>query len=287
LQLRLITASSFSKLFPATLLAVCGMGVVLASSGWARSVGGTSAKASAAGVVTTTETAAATGTTGAITTAPSELPAMTGGATPTGRKVRRAPITAKHANVTYAGPIYELLPTGQTVPYQPPATPSALDAATGGAVVSAAAGPKPKLLVPGHTARLIDGLAAAPIEAPPAVQKIIWAGDELIGLPYIYGGGHGSWKSPGYDCSGSVSYALHGDDLLPAPEDSSEFEGFGGKGQGEWITIFANGGHAYMTVAGLRLDTSPVDDPTNEQGPRWRPLRPENAGFTIRHPRGL
>jgi hypothetical protein len=189
--------------------------------------------------------------------------------------------------MTYTGPIFELSATGQAVPYQRPATPEVLDAATGGAVVSIVAQAKPKLLVPGRTAQIIEGLAAAPMEAPAAVQKIIWAGDELIGLPYIYGGGHGSWKSPGYDCSGSVSYALHGDNLLPAPEDSSEFESFGGKGSGEWVTIFANGGHAYMTVAGVRLDTSPVDDPTNEQGPRWRPLRPENHGFVVRHPVGL
>ena len=69
--------------------------------------------------------------------------------------------------------------------------------------------------------------------------------------------------------------------------DSSEFEGWGSHGAGRWIAIFANAGHAYMTVAGLRLDTSAADDPSNQQGPRWRPLRPENAGFVVRHPLGL
>ncbi len=240
----------------------------------------------AAGGTGAAATTGTTGITGAAGTATTEL-AATGGVLPTPVKIHRAPITSRTPNVVYTGPVYELAPGGETIPYEPPPTPSALDAATGGAVVSIAVQAKPDLLVPGRTARLIDGLAAAPMEAPAAVQKIIWAGNQLIGLPYIYGGGHGSWNSPGYDCSGSVSFALHGADLLPAPEDSSEFESFGGKGPGEWIAIFANGGHAYMTIAGLRLDTSPVDDPTNEQGPRWRPLRPENHGFVVRHPLGL
>ena len=209
-----------------------------------------------------------------------------GGAAPAGPSTPHAPITARHPNLSYAGPVYELAATGGLVPYQP-ATAQALDETTGGSTVSTVAGATPKLVVPGRTARLINGLAAAPMEAPEAVKDIVWAGNEIIGLPYIYGGGHASWHSPGYDCSGTVSYALHGADLLPAPEDSSELEGFGGHGIGEWVTVFANGGHAYMTVAGLRLDTSAADDPSNQQGPRWRPLRPHNAGYTIRRPLGL
>ena len=123
--------------------------------------------------------------------------------------------------------------------------------------------------------------------APAAIQQIIWAGNQIIGLPYIFGGGHASFISAGYDCSGTVSFALHGASLLSSPEDSSEFEAWGSHGQGRWVTIFANPGHAYMTVAGLRLDTSSADDPSNQQGPRWRPLRPGNGGFTVRHPLGL
>jgi hypothetical protein len=125
------------------------------------------------------------------------------------------------------------------------------------------------------------------MSAPPAVQKMIWAGNELIGLPYIFGGGHSSFVSPGYDCSGTVSFALHGAGLLATPEDSSEFMVTGSHGIGRWVAIFSNPGHAYMTVAGLRLDTSAADDPSNQQGPRWRPLRPSNSGFTVRHPLGL
>jgi hypothetical protein len=123
--------------------------------------------------------------------------------------------------------------------------------------------------------------------APVAVQDIIWAANELIGLPYIYGGGHGSFISPGYDCSGTVSFALHGADLLAMPEDSSEFMVWGSHGMGRWISIFSNPEHAYMTVAGLRLDTSPANDPSGLEGPRWRPLRPANAGYVVRHPLGL
>ncbi len=167
--------------------------------------------------------------------------------------------------------------------------------ATGGSAIAPAPTPapdgpfegRPELVVPGTTARYVDGLAAAPMSAPLAVQQIIWAGNELIGLPYIYGGGHASFISPGYDCSGTVSFALHGANLLATPEDSSEFEKWGSHGAGRWVTIFSNPEHAYMTVAGLRLDTSAANDPSNLQGPRWRPLRPANEGFTIRHPLGL
>ncbi len=197
-----------------------------------------------------------------------------------------SPITAKTPNVTYTGPVYEKTTTGQVVPYVQPVSGQAPDT-TGGSAVAATAGVKPDLLVPGSLARYVNGLAAAPMSAPAVVQQIIWAGNQIIGLPYIFGGGHASFISPGYDCSGTVSFALHGGDLLQSPEDSSEFEVWGSHGAGRWIAIFANAGHAYMTVAGLRLDTSAADDPSDQQGPRWRPLRPENAGFVVRHPLGL
>ncbi len=227
------------------------------------------------------------------------------------------PVTAKTSNIAYKGPVYEKTTTGEVVPYAAPAkastTTGTAASSTGG--IAPAAGepaestlaasvpgeltagngmtsatgptPRPELLVPGTTARYVDGLAAAPMGAPAAVQQIIWAGNELIGLPYIYGGGHASFTSPGYDCSGTVSFALHGADLLATPEDSSEFEAWGSHGAGRWVAIFSNPGHAYMTVAGLRLDTSAADDPADQQGPRWRPLRPTNGGFVVRHPLGL
>jgi cell wall-associated NlpC family hydrolase len=200
-----------------------------------------------------------------------------------------APVTSHSTSIAYNGPVYEKTATGEVVPYVPIASAGSVSTETGGAVAAAGtvAPAKPELLVPGTRAKYIDGIAAAPMSAPAAVQEIIWAGDQLIGLPYIYGGGHASFISPGYDCSGTVSFALHGADLLATPEDSSEFETWGSHGVGRWVTIFANPGHAYMTVAGLRLDTSSADDPSNEQGPRWRPLRPANEGFVVRHPLGL
>jgi cell wall-associated NlpC family hydrolase len=237
------------------------------------------------------------GSTGGVSATPAKKP--TTPAVP----LHAAPITARSSNVTYSGPVYEKTATGEVVPYQaPPAagqtsasTASTASNPTGGSPVipspvapSPAGVPaKPDLLVPGTLARYVNGLAAAPISAPAAIQAIVWAGNQLIGLPYIYGGGHASFTSPGYDCSGTVSFALHGADLLQAPDDSSEFETWGSHGVGRWVTIFSNPGHAYMTVAGLRLDTSAADDPTNEQGPRWRPLRQANEGYVVRHPLGL
>jgi cell wall-associated NlpC family hydrolase len=260
-------------------------------------------------VLAVAATPAVAAETGGVAAAPAVPAGSTPAATTPAPAVHLSPITAKTPNITYTGPVYEKTAAGQVVPYTPPSTSTtttttpaatAASSATGGSAVSSspaisgpvgvAAGPtvRPDLLVPGTLARYVDGIAAAPENAPAVVQEIIWAGNQLIGLPYIYGGGHNAtFTSPGYDCSGTVSFALHGASLLTAPEDSSEFEGWGSHGVGRWITIFANAGHAYMTVAGLRLDTSPANDPSNLEGPRWRPLRPENAGFVVRHPLGL
>jgi cell wall-associated NlpC family hydrolase len=214
-----------------------------------------------------------------------------GGAASTGKppvkKPHTAPVTSNSTNLAYNGPVYQKTAAGQVVPYVSAQASGELKSVTGGAVAGTTSSTKPELLVPGHTARLIGGLAAAPMSAPFAIQKIIWAGNQIVGLPYIWGGGHASFSSPGYDCSGTVSFALHGGHLLSTPEDSSEFMGFGSHGVGTWVTIFTNAGHAYMTVAGLRLDTSSADDPSNQQGPRWRPLRPANSGFSVRHPKAL
>jgi cell wall-associated NlpC family hydrolase len=195
-----------------------------------------------------------------------------------------APITARSPNLAYSGPVYEKTATGEVVPYHAPGPSGEASSPSGGGPVGVAADTKPQLLVPGSRARYVKGLAAAPMSAPATVQEMIWAGNQIVGLPYIYGGGHGSFVSSGYDCSGTVSFALHGADLLASPEDSSELMVFGSEGVGRWVSIFSNPEHAYMDVAGLRLDTSPADDPSDLPGPRWRPLRPANGGFTIRHP---
>jgi cell wall-associated NlpC family hydrolase len=127
------------------------------------------------------------------------------------------------------------------------------------------------------------GLAIAPAGAPDAVKRIIAAGNEIAGLPYKYGGGHGSWKDSGYDCSGSVSYALHGGDLLQSPMPSGSFMDWGEAGPGRWVTIYANGGHMYMEVAGLRFDTSA----RRETGGRWTTTDRDPSGYVVRHPAGL
>lgn len=114
------------------------------------------------------------------------------------------------------------------------------------------------------------------------VQRVIAAGDRIATLPYRYGGGHGSFKDSGYDCSGSVSYALHGGGLLSSPEDSTQLESYGQSGPGRHITIYANSQHAYMVVDGRRFDTSGQ----RIGGSRWTSSQRSNAGFVVRHPSG-
>jgi cell wall-associated NlpC family hydrolase len=129
-----------------------------------------------------------------------------------------------------------------------------------------------------------DGTATAPASAPPEVKAIIAAGNKIFDKPYKYGGGHGKWKDSGYDCSGSVSYALHGAGLLKTSLDSTGFESWGSEGPGNWVTIYANAGHAYMVVAGLRYDTSGA---TSRDGSRWTDEMRSSSGYVVRHPPGL
>jgi peptidoglycan hydrolase-like protein with peptidoglycan-binding domain len=128
-----------------------------------------------------------------------------------------------------------------------------------------------------------DGLAVAPAGAPPQVQAIIAAGNQIASKPYKYGGGHGKWDDTGYDCSGSVSYALHGAGLLEDALPSGSFTSWGDPGPGQWVTIYANGGHIYMVVAGLRFDTSG----RSNHNTRWQTEQRSSDGYTVRHPPGL
>ena len=143
----------------------------------------------------------------------------------------------------------------------------------------AVAGPKATLLP--------NGLAAAPAEAPPQVRAAIYAANRIVGKPYRYGGGHAKVFDSGYDCSGTISFALIGAKLLKAPLDSSSFMRWGKRGRGEWITVYTNPGHAFVVIAGLRLDTSAAGDPSGAKGPRWRPVLRGTRGFRARHPAGL
>ena len=128
-----------------------------------------------------------------------------------------------------------------------------------------------------------DGTAVAPLEAPDVVATVIAAGNEIATKPYKWGGGHGAWKDSGYDCSGSVSFALAGAGLLDSPLTSGGLMRYGKPGPGRWITIYANNGHTFMVVAGLRFDTSGA-----QGGTRWQPPDGRSyAGFTARHPPGL
>jgi cell wall-associated NlpC family hydrolase len=134
-------------------------------------------------------------------------------------------------------------------------------------------------------ARLVGSRAIAPANAPAMVKRVIAAANHIRTTPYVWGGGHGRWQDSGYDCSGAVSYALHGGRLLTSPLTSGSFETFGEAGPGRWITIYANASHAYMVVAGLRFDTA---GDLNESGPRWHPTVAAAATgrYVARHPVG-
>ncbi|MGH3267200.1 MAG: hypothetical protein ACRDNS_35055, partial [Trebonia sp.] len=143
----------------------------------------------------------------------------------------------------------------------------------------AATGPEPA----GQTSTLINGVANPPRSAPAAVKAAINAANTISTTPYIWGGGHGSWYSSGYDCSGAVSFALFGGGLLDRPLTSGELESWGQPGPGRWITVYASPTHTYAVIAGLRWDT--VGDASGT-GPRWHvgPAYPQ--GFVVRHPAG-
>jgi cell wall-associated NlpC family hydrolase len=153
---------------------------------------------------------------------------------------------------------------------------------TGGAAYVAP--PPPENVVPGAKGTInADGFAVPPDSAPQVVKDVIAAGNTIATLPYKWGGGHGNWTDTGYDCSGSVSYALHGAGLLDSPLVSGDFAHWGVNGRGSWITIYANASHVYMVVAGLRFDTSA----RSSTGSRWTvEMRPAD-GFAVTHPSGL
>jgi septal ring factor EnvC (AmiA/AmiB activator) len=146
----------------------------------------------------------------------------------------------------------------------------------------ATSGQMPAPLNPGQEAQVIsESEASAPASAPQAVQDAIAAGNAIATTPYIWGGGHGSFESEGYDCSGAVSYALHGGGFLESPLDSTGLETWGEPGPGQWITVYANAEHAWMVIAGIAFDT--VGGP----GPRWHdPWVDSPEGFVARHPAG-
>jgi cell wall-associated NlpC family hydrolase len=144
---------------------------------------------------------------------------------------------------------------------------------------------------PPEEATLVNGRVIAPASAPRRVKRVIQAANRLVEKPYIYGGGHRPFSSEldsGYDCSGAVSYALYGGRFLRSPLPSGPLMRWGSEGPGDWITVYAHGGHAYIVVAGLRFDTSlrDPDAPGPSSGPRWSRTLRESDAFVARHPRG-
>ncbi len=135
----------------------------------------------------------------------------------------------------------------------------------------------------GHARLLPNGKAVAPANAPKRVVAVIKAANRIRTKPYVWGGGHGRWRDRGYDCSGAVSFALHGGRMLSSPLASGSLMRWGKGGRGRWITVFANGGHAYARIAGLRWDTSG----TGGKGPRWQKDPRSGRGYVKRHPRGF
>jgi cell wall-associated NlpC family hydrolase len=165
-----------------------------------------------------------------------------------------------------------------------PAPAPAAPAATGGAAYGVVFQPT----VPGLVAQIVNGVAYAPDQAPDQVKQAIWAANTIVGMPYRLGGGHKlGFTDHAYDCSGTVSFAMHGAGLLAKPRDSSSFMRYGARGPGQWITVYTNPGHAFAVIAGLRLDTSAAGDPAGGSGPRWRPNLRSTRGYKARHPVGL
>jgi cell wall-associated NlpC family hydrolase len=152
----------------------------------------------------------------------------------------------------------------------------------GGGDTSSGGGVPPAPTTPGADAELLpNGDAVPPAGAPPKVARAIQFANRINKKPYVYGGGHQSWRDKGYDCSGAVSYMLHGAKILDSPIPSGALAKWGVPGEGQWITVYANKGHTYAVVAGLRWDTS------GGKGPRWHEDMRSSSGYKIRHYEGF
>jgi hypothetical protein len=138
--------------------------------------------------------------------------------------------------------------------------------------------------IPGRTATLDNGYAQAPPVAPAVVREAVTAGNELVGKPYRYGGGHQNFYDTGYDCSGAVSYVLHSIGRMHTPTPSNELRRYGESGPGRWITVYASQGHSFIVIAGLRFDTGYG---VGSHGPKWLTRSRPASEFVTRHPDGL
>jgi cell wall-associated NlpC family hydrolase len=218
-----------------------------------------------------------------------DAPAWPGDAPPGQGEAAPTPAAPTLPSLPAPEPPSEAVPPAPSVPVTPPApAPTPTQVPTRRRKHAIAAGPVLSgPTVPGLVGTILpSGKAAPPAGAPLAVKVLMWTANRLIGLPYRYGGGHVSFADRAYDCSGAVSYALHAAGMLSYPEDSSSLEQWGRQGAGRWVTVYTNRGHAWMIVAGVRLDTSPAGDPAGHDGPRWRPVIPPPRNFRVRRPAG-
>jgi cell wall-associated NlpC family hydrolase len=181
-------------------------------------------------------------------------------------------------------------PPGPTVPGDPSTMPPASAGSNGTKVDGHSAAERQKIFANTRvesggesTSILLTGIALPPPDAPQAVKEVINNANAIVGRPYVWGGGHGSFYSYGYDCSGAVSFALFGGGMIPEPLTSGALEGWGAPGPGKWITVYANASHTYAEIAGLRYDTSGTESGT---GPRWHLEERTHEGFVARHPPG-
>jgi len=181
-------------------------------------------------------------------------------------------------------------PPGPIVPGDPSTLPPASAGSNGTEIERHSAAEREKIFANGHasgegsTSILLTGIALPPPDAPQEVKDVINNANLIVGRPYIWGGGHGSWYSHGYDCSGAVSFALFGGGMIPRPLTSSELEGWGAPGPGKWITVYANASHTFAEIAGLRWDTSGTE---SGSGPRWHLGARPTGDFVTRHPPGF
>jgi cell wall-associated NlpC family hydrolase len=205
----------------------------------------------------------------------------------TSRRIEREPAPAREPTAATAVD----LPTPEEIAADPTVLPPASAGSNGTHVPRASSGLSREEIFAhrrgshdGPSAILLTGVALAPPNAPEAVQGVINNANQIVGKPYVWGGGHASFYDDSYDCSGAVSFALFGGGLIPRPLTSGELMGWGAPGPGKWITVYANAGHTFVEVAGLRFDTVGAEQGT---GPRWHLATVSTDGYVARHPPGL
>jgi cell wall-associated NlpC family hydrolase len=228
----------------------------------------------------------ASGSSGNAEDAPAAAPAAKSGTPKTPRASATDPLPTRNSRAKVVEPVagetaaVAALPT-ETDP-APDSRPTAAASGASKTKLNGDTGPTSDAAV-SEADVLKNGIALPPIEAPTAVRQIIEAGNYIARTPYLWGGGHGKWQDTGYDCSGSVSYALASAGLLNAPLASGPLMSWGKPGKGKWVTIYTNPGHVFLVVAGVRFDTSG----TRTTGSRWQKTMRPTGGYVARHPPGL